>query len=134
MTELERLEQVHAITEHLIGLQDAQASFIAIFLTGVFAFILAAHSAGSKLTTFQVTICSTVFILFAFVIGLRIITFGIGMNEMMLELNNYRPAAGRERFELVDSTVRLAIACIVWASGPIVALLFMWSVRHAKTE
>ena len=134
MTELEKLEQVHAITEHLIGLQDTQASFIAIFLTGVFAFILAAHSAGSKLTTFQVTICSAVFVLFALVIGLRIISFGIGMNEMMLELNKYRPEADRERFELVDSTVRLIIASIVWASGPIVALLFMWSVRHPNPE
>ena len=134
MTELEKLEQVHAITEHLIGLQDAQASFIAIFLTGVFAFILAAHSAGSKLTTFQVSICSAVFILFALVIGVRIISFSIGMNELMLELNKYQPEAERERFEIVDSTVRFAIACVVWASGPIVALLFMWSVRHPKTE
>ena len=56
------------------------------------------------------------------------------MNEMMLELNKYRPEADRERFELVDSTVRLIIASIVWASGPIVALLFMWSVRHPNTE
>ena len=134
MTDLEKLEQVHAISELIIGLQDAQASFIAIFLTGVFAFILAAHSAGAQLTTFQVTICSAVFVLFALVIGLRIVSFGVGMNEMMLELNKYRPEADRERFELVNSTVRLFIACVVWASGPIVALVFMWSVRHPKTE
>ena len=33
MTDLEKLEQVQAISELIIGLQDAQASFIAIFLT-----------------------------------------------------------------------------------------------------
>ena len=48
MTELEKLNQLHVLTQHLIGLQEAQASYIAIFLSGVFAFILAAHSAGAS--------------------------------------------------------------------------------------
>ncbi len=134
MTDIEKLNQLNAITQHLIGLQEAQASYIAIFLSGIFAFLLVAHSTGAKLTTFQVSISSALFTLFAFVIGIRIIAIGAGINELMTELSNYQAASKLGRYELVDPSIRLVLASAVWSSGPIVALLFMWSVRHPKAE
>jgi hypothetical protein len=134
VTDIEKLNQLNAMTQHLIGLQEAQASYIAIFLSGIFAFILVAHSAGAKLTTFQVTISSALFTLFAFVIGVRIVAFGAGINEMLIDLRDYQAASDLGRYELVEPSVRLMLASAVWSSGPIVALLFMWSVRHPKAE
>ena len=119
---------------HLIALQEAQASYIAIYLSGIFAFILVAYTTGAKLTRFQVTISSALFVLFAFVIGVRIIAFGAGINELLIDLRQYQSEQELGRYELVDKTLRLRVAMLVWGSGPIVALLFMWSVRHPKKE
>ena len=86
MTEFETLQQIHEMTEHLIGFQSAQASYIAIYLTGIFAFILAAHTVGRNLTRFQVSICYSLFSLFSFIIAIRIIAIGAGINELVLDL------------------------------------------------
>ena len=134
MTEWETVQQLHAFTEHLIALQDAQASYIAIYLSGIFAFLLAAHSAGVKMTRFQVTISNLIFSLFAFVIGVRIIAFGAGINGMMLDVSEIQGASFLGQYQILDPSLRQIIAVIVWSIGPIAALAFMWSVRHAKTE
>jgi hypothetical protein len=134
MTEWESVQHIHAITDHLISLQDAQASYIAIYLSGIFAFLLAAHSAGLKMTRFQVAISSLIFSLFAFVIGVRIIAFGAGINVMLLDLAEVQDVANLGRYQVLDPSVRQTIAVIVWSIGPIAALAFMWSVRHPKTE
>ena len=134
MTEWETVQQLHAFTEHIIALQDAQASYIAIYLSGIFAFLLAAHSAGVKMTRFQVTISNLIFSLFAFVIGVRIIAFGAGINGMMLDVSEIQGASFLGQYQILDPSLRQIIAVIVWSIGPIAALAFMWSVRHAKTE
>ena len=101
MVDWETMQHIHAITEHLIGLQEAQASYIAIYLSGIFAFILVAHTTGAKLTRFQVTISSALFILFAFVIGVRIVAFGAGINELLMDLQQFQSESELGRFELV---------------------------------
>ena len=134
MTEWETTQHLHAFTEHLIALQDAQASYIAIYLSGIFAFLLAAHSAGVKMTRFQVTISNLIFSLFAFIIGVRIIAYGAGINEMLLDISDIQGASTLARYQILDPSLRQTIAVIVWSIGPIAALAFMWSIRHPKTE
>jgi ABC-type dipeptide/oligopeptide/nickel transport system permease component len=134
MTEFETLQQVHEMTEHLIGLQSAQASYIAIYLTGIFAFILAAHTAGRNLTRFQVSICYSLFSLFSFIIATRIIALGSGMNELLLDLYEMEGTSARSRYQLLDENLRLILATVVWSFGGFSALAFMWSVRHSKDK
>jgi hypothetical protein len=134
MTECGAVEQLNALSENVIALQSAQASYIAIYLSAVFAFILAAYTAGDKMTRFQVSICNSLFTLFSFVIILRIIALGAGMNELLIDLTDIHGESEMARYNLMDQSVRLFVATSVWSSGAICALVFMWSVRHPKTE
>jgi len=134
MTEWELSQELHAVAELLIDLQGVQASYIAIFLSGIFAFILAAHTAGDNLSRFQATISCLVFSLFSLVIGLRIVSLGAGINQLMLDAAEIQGPVQMARYEMLDASLRLYVASIVWSLGPITALAFMWSVRHPKTE
>jgi hypothetical protein len=134
MTECGAVEQLNALSENVIALQSAQASYIAIYLSAVFAFILAAYTAGDKMTRLQVSICNSLFTLFSFVIISRIIALGAGMNELLIDLSAIQGESEMARYNLMDKSVRLIVATSVWSSGTICALIFMWSVRHPKTE
>jgi hypothetical protein len=133
VTEPESVQHLHAIIDNLIGLQDAQASYIAIYLSGIFAFLLASHSAKLKMTRFQVVISSLIFSLFACVISVWIIAFGAGTNVMLLDLAEVHDVANLGRYRVLDPSARPTIVVVVWSIGPIAALAFMWSVRHPKT-
>jgi hypothetical protein len=134
MTECGAVEQLNALSENVIALQSAQASYIAIYLSAVFAFILAAYTAGDKMTRLQVSICNSLFTLFSFVIISRIIALGAGMNELLIDLTAIQGESEMARYNLMAKSVRLIVATSVWSSGTICALVFMWSVRHPKTE
>jgi len=127
-------ELVSALSENVIALQSAQASYIAIYLSAVFAFILAAYTAGDNMTRLQVSICNFLFTLFSFVIIIRIVALGAGMNEVLIDLADIQGESEMARYNLMDQSVRLFVATFVWSSGAICALIFMWSIRHPKTE
>lgn len=134
MTECGTAGLVSALSENVIALQSAQASYIAIYLSAVFAFILAAYTAGYKMTRLQVSICNFLFTLFSFIIILRIVAIGAGMNEVLIDLTDLQGESEMARYNLMDQSVRLLVATFVWSSGAICALIFMWSVRRPKTK
>jgi type IV secretory pathway TrbD component len=134
VTGCENAELINAISANAIELNNGQASYIAIYLTAIFAYIVAAYSAGKNLTRFQVVISNTLFCIFAFVIVSRIVGLGVGMNILTEELAKLGGRIDANQFQIVDRSLRLWVSSILWTSGVLFALAFMWSVRHPRTE
>ena len=103
-------------------------AWITTYFTTLTAYIIAAYVVGANLTRFQVTVINIGFAWFCGLCayggvssGQRCVVFG---GEVMA-INPSRS------FALTDTTV--TAAAIVMYSGILVALVFMWQVRHSKT-
>ena len=121
----------YELVDALNGNMSAMMSSQALFLSVLFAYLLAAYTVGSKLTQFQVAFISLVFLIFA-------LAGSTGLVAMSNEMSYYRAAIAAIR----DSDVRggtpvnlvvpvFILVRILVATG---ALYFMWQVRHPKTE
>jgi hypothetical protein len=118
-----------SIAQTGIAMGDLQASHIAIYLTMIFAYISVAYIAGKKLTRFQLGLTSFIFTAAAIREVLTIAILARGANQKYTQLAEM----GNKVTDLiVDYSILYPIA--IWSSGLFVALLFMWSVRHPKTE
>ncbi len=131
MTEYEASDRLMSVASNIIAMNEAQASHIAIYLSAVFAFIVASYVAGSKLTRLQATIAYTLFTLFAALEVFRIVSFGVGTNSLL----ETSVAWGSEAQVLImDPALRIVLTTSLWSIGGIGALLFMWSIRRNKNE
>ena len=134
MTGCENVDLINALSANAIELNNGQASYIAIYLTAIFAYIIAAYSAVRNLTRFQVFISNTLFCLFAFVIVTRIVGLGLGMNILTAEVAELGSHVNVDQFRIVDESLRVLVSSALWTSGVLFALAFMWSVRHPKIQ
>jgi hypothetical protein len=64
----------------------------------------------------------------------RIVGLGLGLNVLTEELARLGGRIDVDQFRVVNRSLRLWATSILWTSGVIFALAFMWSVRHPKTE
>ena len=118
-----------SIAQTGIAMGDLQASHIAIYLTMIFAYIAVAYIAGKQLTRFQLGLTSFIFTAASIREVLTIAVLARGANQKYTQLAEM----GNEVTDMiVDYSILYPIA--IWSSGLLVALLFMWSVRHPKTE
>jgi len=129
MTEYEVSDRLLSLSANIIAMNDAQASHIAIYLSVVFGFIAAAYVAGAKLTKLQAIIAYVVFSLFAAVEVFRIVSYGVGMNMLLLQAKEWGSTINALT---MDPQTRLIVTTLLWSVGAIGALLFMWSVRNPK--
>lgn len=129
MTEYEASDRLLSLSANIVAMNDAQASHIAIYLSVVFGFIAAAYVAGAKLTKFQATIAYVLFSIFAAVEIFRIVSYGVGMNILILQSKEWGSTINALT---MDPQTRLIITTLLWSVGAIGALLFMWSVRNPK--
>lgn len=124
-------ELVDAIT----GLQSNLIQGQAVTVTILSAYMVVAYTVGAKLTTFQCTFVSIMFILY----GLLGAT---GQIQFLDEVYHYRAQLHELRSSQIlavdsDGSVGKAVSWLFMAvrvflfSG---ALYFMWSVRHPKPE
>jgi hypothetical protein len=134
MTECDSFDQITIISANLLEMNNGQASYIAIYLTAIFAYIVAAYSAGANLTRLQVTISNILFCMFATVIVTRIIGLGAAMNTLTAQVAEMSDEGYVDQFAVLDRPLRLWIASTLWPSGVLFALAFMWSVRHPKAK
>jgi hypothetical protein len=134
MTECDALNDLATLSANLIELNSAQASYIAIYLSAVFAYIVAAYTAGASLTRFQVALSNALFVLFSVVIVSRIVSLGLGMNRLTAQVAEIQGQVHMDQFILVDQNVRLGVSTLLWSTGVLFALAFMWSVRHPRGE
>ena len=129
MTEYE-LESLRQETlQSVMAIVDVQATHVSIYLTIVFAYIIVAYIAGSNLTRFQLVIATLIFVAACLWELMMITTLGQGATEV-----------GREMFQsadvqpILDESARKWFIRILWSSGMLAALVFMWSVRHPRAD
>lgn len=126
MTEYEQESLRQETLQSVMALADVQATHVSIYLTIVFAYIVVAYIAGSKLTKFQLAIATFIFV-------------GACLWELMMITSLGQGAAiiGRTIMQssevpLFDESVRMWFSRLLWSSGMFAALIFMWNVRHSK--
>lgn len=123
MTEYEIADLLATYTSNI---RQGQALFITIFST----YMLVAYTAGKQLSRFQV-----VFVTFAFLLFFSLMTFGDVQTlqlvwdyaDMLYVLNHAEAKEVRRDFNV---GMFLGLRALL-VTG---ALIFMWSVRHPKTE
>jgi len=138
MTEYELQALTVAMTANIIELTSMQGSYIAIYLSVVFAFIAASHVAGRDLNKLQTTVATVLFCIICVWLVNRITQVGMGMN-FLIELNNTDNIApllerkgGERSAQSEASIIRVIVTGGVWSLGMLGALVFLWDVRHSK--
>lgn len=129
MTDFEKQTLSDALTSHTIELGQLQTSHIAIYLTIVFAFIIAAFAAGKSLTAVQVRVATILFVIAGFFEVYQIVSIGIGIHFLMqVNASQY----GASTSFTMPLFLRITLNTLLWSSGVIGALIFMWNVRKGK--
>lgn len=129
MTEYELLSAREMLAQSNLALADVQASYIAIYLSMVFAYTTVAYVAGRELSKLQSFIATFVYILSS--------VYVVGTISLM---STGQVAYQRRAEELSKSTADFAdeLSTILWAEALVLSLLmiasliFMWNVRNKK--
>ena len=128
MTDAEILSLAQAEIEILSGLSEWGITV----LTG---YLLIAFVAGKTLSVFQVSFVNLVFIVLVLTSLDSTISSQNLVGNLMEILHQQNPdlalQTGYERTDAASVTILRSIVIVVMAVG---ALLFMWSVRHPKSE
>lgn len=133
MIDYEMIAAREAIAQTLAAALDVQASYMAIYLTMLFAYISLAYLVGKELSRFQSTIVTIIFIAGAGRQVALITAAGMATRLKAAQLREiYEDSPAQE---IVAGTgISIWWPIVLWSAGIILALFFMWSVRHPKTE
>jgi hypothetical protein len=122
MTEYEAVDAVASYT----GLLQ---SWLIAYFTILTAYLVAAYAAGEKLTNFQAFVVTVCFLIMC---SLSVVaTVGTGLR--FVEPTQQVTAMNPERNYVVSSDLIWACGTTL-SAGILVSLVFMWQVRHPKTE
>ena len=132
MTEYELPDLSQAITSNMIELSDQQASYIAIYVSIVFAFIAASYVAGSKLNKVQTTVATLLFSVTCIWLVHRITMIGLGINFMQSRLEDAALSPVNEGLtpEHAVGILQVVLTGSIWSLGMFGALIFLWDIRH----
>ena len=122
------MELVEASEAMAMWTANAIESF-SVYLTVTFAYLTVAYLAGKKLSGFQVLVVSVLYISAA----------GISLLSCINQLLFYTAIANEIDSAITTSPLSSGNFWIYFVSPPLivgvlVSLLFMWNVRHPKTE
>ena len=123
MTEYEIVDVINNTTSNMLAAQ-------ALFITVISAYVVVAYSVGKDLTSYQVSFVNFGFLLFV-LISIQSALGLTGMISFHVEkLNEYREV------EVKAASLALTTAFLVGVRAILIigALIFMWQVRHPKTE
>ncbi|RLQ20787.1 hypothetical protein DWB85_15410 [Seongchinamella sediminis] len=120
----------------MIDLSDQQASFIAIYVSIVFAFIAASYVVGSKLNKVQTTVATLLFSVTCIWLVHRITMIGFGLNFMQSLLQDSALSRLNEGLtpEHTVSVLQVALTGSIWSLGMCGALIFLWDIRHRDID
>ena len=122
MTEYELLDALGTFSS---GMQ----SWIALYFSGVSAYLIAAYMVGEKLTTPQSITISGGFVLFAILSITGFYGLGLRLAEITGELRELRT-----EHAYLTSESGVLMSSLIFIIGILASLRFMWSIRHRKTE
>ena len=122
MTEYELSDLLNGITSNIIQGQ-------VVFLTILTAYLVVAYAVGAKLTRYQVSFVNFAYLLFG-IIGIQAQLYNLDQvydwGAQIFELRGESPTLAGEASRWVFISIRL-----IMLAG---SLIFMWQVRHPKTE
>ena len=138
MTEYELRDLGMSMAANIIELTGQQGDYIAIYLSVVFAFIAASYIAARDFNKVQTTVATVLFCLVCSWLVYRITMLGLGVNFMMevaeKELYSQIVEDGSGWRDGIAGGFRVVITASVWSLGMVGALVFLWDIRHRKTE
>ena len=127
--------ELHDITTSYLQVVSAffgnYATHVGIYLTLIFGFCVVAFTAGQKLTKFQVILASLMFVTAAELQAVMMFTWIVRAFEVAVMLGSIAPDIPPQRAHVPAFQV---VGVTLWQLGIIGSLLFMWSVRHPKSE
>ena len=119
MNEVERILAINEIVSTMLSEE-------AIFYTQISAYLVVAYLVGSKLTTFQITLIN-----FLFIVATLLGMFGVvSFHMQILEIRELWAVVEKSRHVYNAMYVALLFRSALLIGG----LVFMWQVRHPKTE
>ena len=129
MSEYDPINTHELMVQSTIALAELQASYIAIYLTMVFAYTTVAYIAGKQLSKVQVFIATFVYLLASF----YVVALIVSMTASMVVYQERIKELGIVVVSRVDeTTISLWVDVVVWPSLMAASLIFMWNVRREK--
>jgi hypothetical protein len=131
MTESEyfQISAREMLAQSNFALADVQASFIAIYLSMIFAYTTVAYVAGKQLSKVQVFIATLVYMTASIYLAASIVFMSVGFVDYQMRIE----ALGPNNKDAVEAvTLMIWMESLIWPSLMIAPLVFMWSVRREK--
>lgn len=125
--EIESLQQ--ATLQSVMAIADVQSTHISIYLTIVFAYIVVAYVAGEKLTRFQLSVVTFIFVAACMWELMMITSLGAGavaVGAELLQSGDANPP--------LSNSAREWFSILLWSSGMLSALIFMWNMRSSDND
>lgn len=124
MAEYELIDLINGISNNMMAGQ-------AIFLTTLSAYFVVAYSVGKSLTTYQVGFINSALLLMMFVgfnAQVKLVEIALALSETLASISSYGedPGATGESTRISFAGIRLVLV--------LGAIIFMWQVRHPKTN
>jgi len=129
VTEYELVQAREMLVQSTMAMADVQASYIAIYLSMVFAYTTVAYIAGKQLSRLQVFIVTFAYLAAAFYVVSTIVFLTLGTIEHQAQMGQL--ATGREG-HIGASGMFLWMDILIWPLAMIASLVFMWYVRREK--
>lgn len=125
MTEYEILDVIETINGNTI-------TGTSVYFSVLTAYLLVAYVAGIKLTRYQVAFINCVFLFYNFIAAANIaemVRTRMGLSHRLREMLEEAPPVSEEVVTMILSIFILMRIMLVLG-----AIVFMWQVRHPKTE
>jgi len=129
MTEYELITAHEMLAQSNFALADVQASYVAIYLSMVFAYSTVAYVAGKQLSKVQVYIATFVYMTASLYVVGTIVFMTIGSIEYQKRAEELFV---HETPRLEEVSLMLWMDGLVWPLLMIASLIFMWYVRREK--
>ena len=122
----------YEIRDVMFGYFETMNDQAAMYFTLVSAYLITSYLVGAKLSTRQITIINTLYILWILGTINAVYTMMVGLEPIYDQLL----VAAEYEIEGVADRSGWAVGSflVVQVGGVLASLYFMWSVRHPKTE
>ena len=121
----------YEIRDLLFGYFSTMNDQAAMYFTLVSAYLITSYLVGAKLTTRQISIINTLYVLWVLGTINAMYSMLAGLSEMYAQLE----AASNVELDFKNQSSASVVGFLfVQVAGLLASLYFMWHVRHPKTE
>jgi hypothetical protein len=131
MTEFESAIYRNDVAANILAMGDGVASHIAIYLTLISGYLIAAYLAGDKLSRIQVSIATALYTLAYTFQSLVLLAY---FRSAGRQIDYYRSLDSSAGIGLIGDAGGGYLGFIIVVSVYISSIWFMWSVRHGANS